>query len=293
MSGPTERNDCPLCSGSSLRGRFVLGHREWVRCADCGHDFGARFDEAALAAEYRAAYYDGADDPRIDAWAQAHRAVWDAAIAQIVELQPKLRRVLDIGAGSGGFLACLRAKRPDVELLASESSEAARAALRRQLPGIRFPVGEAEWLDVHDAAGSGGPGDARVGSEGTADLAGSCDVVTLMQTLEHLAEPLRVCRGARACLRPGGLLFITVPNRRSLGVLLRGRRADCYANGTHLHAFDRRSLTRLLQQAGFVGIRRLVGFGGGQCASPPAAVAQYLLRRTGWSSELRVVAFRP
>jgi SAM-dependent methyltransferase len=177
--------------------------------------------------------------------------------------------VLDVGAGTGGLLARLRARRPDVALAAVESSAAARAALRRTFPGITLAGDDAAQLDARS---------------------GTFDVITMLQTLEHLPDPLAACRGARSCLRPGGLLLVTVPNRRSLAVLRRGRAADCYANGTHLQFFAGATVIALLRAAGFSRIERLVGFGGGQHTAWLPNVAQYLVRVLGWSTELRFVA---
>jgi SAM-dependent methyltransferase len=115
----------------------------------------------------------------------------------------------------------------------------------------------------------------------------------MLQTLEHLRDPLAACRGALHCLRTGGLLFVTVPNRRSLAVWRHGRAADCYANGTHLQFFAKATLHRLLHAAGFLRARRLVGFGGGQHAAWLPALLQYSLRVACLSTELRFVAWRP
>lgn len=267
-----DRRSCPLCAGERLQPTAVIGHRRLARCRSCRHEFVSGCDDAALAAEYRAAYYAAGDDPRIDAWAAAHAPVWDAIAAQVFALAPQAQSLLDVGAGSGGFLLRLAAQRPGLALAAVEPSTAARDALARRLPGITFPAADAGQLDA-------------IGSR--------FDVVTLLQTLEHLREPLAACRGALACLRPGGLLFVTVPNRRALAVRRRGRRADCYANGTHLQFFDRHGVSCLLRRAGFADVRRVVAFGGGQHRRRPWVLAQYALRALGWSVELRFAARRP
>ncbi len=116
------------------------------------------------------------------------------------------------------------------------------------------------------------------------------DVITMLQTLEHLAAPSLALRGALRCLNPGGLLFVTVPNRRSLAVLRRGWRADCFANGTHLQFFSQASLRAVLRRTGFESVRRVVHFGGGQYVGRWSRAVQYLVRWLGLATELRVVA---
>lgn len=272
MLEPAPPRECPICQHPSPTGIGAIGHRRLARCAACGHEFVAAFDAASIAAEYRAAYYADAADPRIAAWAAKHRPVWDAIVEQLRGLHPTATSFLDVGAGSGGFLARLRARHPDAQLAAVESSAPAREALGRSLPAVEFVARAAEELHA---------------------VPRRFDVVTMLQTLEHLADPLTALRGALQCLHPGGVLFVTVPNRRSLVVLRHGRAADCYANGTHLQFFSRRSLFALLGRAGFTAIRRRLHFGGGQQLGPWSTTAQYLLRACGVSTELRVVARGP
>ena len=124
------------------------------------------------------------------------------------------------------------------------------------------------------------------------DVGERYDAVTMLQTLEHLQDPLAACRGALHCLRPGGILFATVPNRRSLTVWRHGRAADCHANGTHLQFFTARAMRQMLRAAGFARVERVVDFGGGQHDGRVLQLAQYALRRVGLSTELRFVAWR-
>lgn len=271
MTTDVSRDTCPLCAHPRPVPLTQIGHRQLARCAACGHRFVSLLSAAALTEEYAAAYYRDADDPRIAAWATTHEAVWDAIVQQLLTLQPNATSFLDIGSGSGGFLQRLRHRVPNARLAAVESSPPARAALAARMPDVAFVAESAERLEA---------------------VAARFDVVTLLQTLEHLADPLAALRGAWHCLLPGGLLFVTVPNRRSLAVLRRGRGADCYANGTHLQFFDARALCGLLRRAGFDVPQRLVHFGGGQHAPLLPRLLQYAVRRLGWSTEIRMVARR-
>ncbi|HEX6812976.1 MAG TPA: class I SAM-dependent methyltransferase [Planctomycetota bacterium] len=231
----------------------------------------SRWNTAVLAAEYRAAYYADATDPRIDAWAASNAAIWDVLANQIVALHPAAKSLLDVGSGTGGFLARMSARCPSISLAAVEPSEAARTSLARRLGHVSIPARSAEELD---------------------SVTSAYDVITMLQTLEHLPDPVAACQHAHRCLRPGGLLLVTVPNRNSVAVWFGGRKAGCYANGTHLHFFSRSGLLLTLRRAGFRRVRRLVGFGGGQHTNVALQSVQYALRALGWSSELRMAAWR-
>lgn len=269
MAEPVPVTACPVCAQPDTPGIGNLGHRHLARCPACGHQFVAHHSGVALAEEYRAAYYRDAADPRITEWATAHRAVWDAIVDQILGLHPAATSFLDVGSGSGGFLERLRLRLPSATLAAVEPAAPARDALRVRMPDVTFVADQAEQLG---------------------QVAVRFDVITLLQTLEHLHDPLATLRGALQCLNPGGLLFATVPNRRSLAVLRRGRGADCFANGTHLQFFSNKSLFTLMRRAGFRQVTRIVHFGGGQHTALASSLAQYFVRSLCLSTELRVVA---
>ncbi len=117
--------------------------------------------------------------------------------------------------------------------------------------------------------------------------------VTLLQVLERVPDPKKLCRDILAQLNPGGVLLLTVPNRHSYQRIARpATQSFCFGNPTHLQFFTRNSIDRLLRQAGFVGIRRIVNFDGIGCCDLPA-MAQWLLRRAALSTELRFATFHP
>jgi 2-polyprenyl-3-methyl-5-hydroxy-6-metoxy-1,4-benzoquinol methylase len=87
------------------------------------------------------------------------------------------------------------------------------------------------------------------------------DVILLAAVLEHLYDPTDTLRRARAALRPGGLLFVDVPNERALALRagslyrrLQGRDWCQYLSPTfspyHVVGFSPRSLRAALHRAG-------------------------------------------
>ncbi len=86
------------------------------------------------------------------------------------------------------------------------------------------------------------------------------DYILLLDILEHLREPERLLRAAKALLKPGGKIIISVPNIANVTVraqLLFGR-FDYAERGildrTHLRFYTRRTARALLKQAGLRSI---------------------------------------
>lgn len=98
--------------------------------------------------------------------------------------------VLDVGCGAGDFLAAVA---PRVRLAVGlETNEAAASAAGAR--GLAVAVAPLETF--------------------AAEREGSFDAVTILHVVEHLQEVRQHLRAAVRCLRPGGALYVSVPNRR-------------------------------------------------------------------------------
>lgn len=111
---------------------------------------------------------------------------WEYGAA--VDALPPRQRVLEVGCGTGDFLAKLR----------SAGHE-----------GIGLEIND-EAIRLGTAAGH----DIRRGT--IEEFAASCDkqfdVVCAFQVLEHVTDPVSFLDGCLACLRDGGLAIFAVPN---------------------------------------------------------------------------------
>lgn len=154
--------------------------------------------------------------------------------------------VLDVGSGGGGFLARIKDDQRRVVGLELDPkyvsySQAAGLVI------IAHPLEHPVW-DSH---------------------AGKFDAVTLWDVIEHVNDPLLVCKRIKMLLRQDGVLLIDTPNRD--GILYRfgqftarlsgGRRLTTLAAQysaapfCHKQIFSKRHMRRMLLAAGFTDIR--------------------------------------
>jgi len=146
-------------------------------------------------------------------------------------------KLLDIGSGRGELL--IAAKQQGWEAIGIEPSSSFTERLRRAGVVIRQEPVE------------------RCGFEES-----SFDVVILAAVLEHLYNPDETIREISLILRPGGALFLDVPNEHGLyfqlgNLYLKLRKRDWVVNLAptfspfHVFGFGSKSLRRLLSKYGF------------------------------------------
>jgi len=160
-----------------------------------------------------------------------------ARVARIRPLLPPDRRpqVADVGGGACAFANALAATGCDVSVF---EPNAANAQFADTAGGVRFVAAP---FDEH-----------AVGVAGIAD--GSLDAITMWHALEHVPNPVATLALARRLLRPGGVLYVSVPNLDSLQADVGGTQW-CYADiPRHLTHFSPEGLASLFQMAGFHSI---------------------------------------
>ncbi|MGI8749377.1 MAG: class I SAM-dependent methyltransferase [Thermoleophilaceae bacterium] len=207
----------------------LMRHR-LVECPTCDAVYASPAPAAtALADAYEEAAYDSGEEARYAAVTYAR------LVRRLLPRLPAAGAALDVGAGDGAFLAQLLALGFD-EATGVEPSAAPVAAatpeLRRRIRQDVFRVGDFE------------PASFRL--------------VTAFQTLEHVADPLELCRGAGTLLRPGGALLVVCHDRRAVVNRAMGLRSPIH-DLEHLQLFSPRSLGRLLERAGLgpIALRRV------------------------------------
>lgn len=163
-----------------------LGHgKEILRCQRCNLLTRTPMPpEEAITEWYREAYWNHYRDEPLGS---KRSNVYIHALAWIERLHPKPGILVDVGCGSGAFLALCQKR--GWRGIGFDSSTQAVACAR------------ALGLEVHCA------------SFLPCDLADeTTDVVTFINALDHLRDPIGALQEAWRILRPGGWVYIRVPN---------------------------------------------------------------------------------
>lgn len=146
---------------------------------------------------------------------------------------PKRGRLLDVGCGNGAFLA--RAREMGWTVTGLEPDAKAVAVCQSQ--GLDVVRGDLEMVP--------------------SDWSNAFDAITLSHCLEHVDHPDQDLARALKLLRPGGMLWIALPNPASIAsAYFRGAWRGLHAP-FHLCIPSRDALRAMLSDSGFSDIRQL------------------------------------
>jgi 2-polyprenyl-3-methyl-5-hydroxy-6-metoxy-1,4-benzoquinol methylase len=223
---------CTLCGGGETRPLFDKAGYRLVQCASCELVFVANpptAEELARIYSFASGYHSKLQSRRLERLhlreARAHQA--------IVAAHATPGRVLDVGCSVGAYLRVAREAGWDAVGLefSRDSSEVARSQ-----HGLEVVTGTLDDRPFPE---------------------GSFDLVTLWDVIEHVPDPLRTMGQVHELLRPDGLVAITTPNidglfpQASLPIARLIRYWPHPEPPHHLYQFSKRTLTRLLEEAGF------------------------------------------
>jgi 2-polyprenyl-3-methyl-5-hydroxy-6-metoxy-1,4-benzoquinol methylase len=181
---------------------------------------------------YYASY--GPAEPK---WEEPRRALQSFYLDLIAKHTRPLLRLLDVGSGQGYLLEAASQRGLDVVGYEVDSETAADVARGRGLPVLSGPF--------EDLTRSAQPFDA----------------IVFHHVLEHLKDPRKYLDCLDSLLRPGGTLFVAVPNIRSISIVTKMvlerlglRRLNLgryYDTSHHLFYYTPGSLSRLLRRRGY------------------------------------------
>ena len=153
----------------------------------------------SLTDAYREAGYTSGEEARYAA------ATYGEVLQTITPLLPDLRGAADIGAGDGAFLERLRA----AGFLETVGFEPSAAPLAAAPPSVRTSIRPEPFC-------------AGVLPDESFTL------ISCMQTIEHVLDPLEVCRDAARALAPRGAVLIACHDRRAFTARILKQRSPIF-----------------------------------------------------------------
>jgi SAM-dependent methyltransferase len=216
---------CLACGGKQHR---LVGSKNqfglW-KCLCCGTIFTCDQAPTAMLEELYDHYYDAARFELLGVVAKSLERV-----VLSFESFRSTGRILDIGFGEGGLLQV--AEKNGWECYGTELSPRS----------LEYGV-QRGWI-VTDKADS----DDRFAPQ-------SFDVVTMIELLEHVPNPQEVLQAAARWLRPGGLLYLTTPNAKSLNQRVLGLEWSVVSPPEHIVIWTPKGIRCALSELGFHDVR--------------------------------------
>lgn len=218
LAGTAAGPPCPACSEASREAVIEQhGRYKLFGCGVCGLQFweprempGARWYEQM---------YSGRDEKLLPL-EPGHQYFLEDPLA------PRGGELLDIGCGTGNFLAAAREAGYGVAGIEMDSNAAGFARERLGLERV-LPLTISEFVERH--------AEERF------------NVVTFFEVLEHQSAPVEFLRKVKECALPGGVIALSVPNRERW---LTGPDVLDYPPN-HFLRWNAASLTKCLSSQGF------------------------------------------
>jgi SAM-dependent methyltransferase len=221
---------CPTCGADDPRHELDKDHMRLVRCPSCDLVYVSPcFDEAHYQEVYASQEY---QDIVRDLGIKSHEYRVERFGRERVELMARhlpadrpRPRYLDVGCSTGFVVEAARS--------------AGWEAIGTDLNPSAVEYGISRGLDLRTTSLDAG---------GFADA--SFDAVSMFDVLEHLFEPQLALQSAVRLLRPGGIVFLYVPNYDSASRLLMGKDAHFIWPTHHLNYYTPATMRDLLERLG-------------------------------------------
>jgi 2-polyprenyl-3-methyl-5-hydroxy-6-metoxy-1,4-benzoquinol methylase len=225
---------CNHCGTTGAAHLFRAKGYDLVRCTGCGLAYIANppsAEELTVLYSAGADYHTALCDPTSATFATQDRI----AVRHLAETWRAVKsgRLLDVGCSIGQFAA--RARDAGFAATGLEMN-AASAAFARSHYGLEVAEGT-----IHDAP----------------QEAGSLDVLTMFDVIEHVPDPLGDLKKAWDLLAPGGRIVLSTPNIDGLfpkASLPIAKKLDYWPHPEppyHLYQFSAKTLGAMLAKAGF------------------------------------------
>jgi 2-polyprenyl-3-methyl-5-hydroxy-6-metoxy-1,4-benzoquinol methylase len=281
----TER-PCPTCGSQEFALELEKDHMRLVRCRACALVYvSPTFDEAHYKKVYASQeYQDIVRDLGINSHAyRVERFGTERVGLMARHLTVDRPRYLDVGCSTGFVVEAAR--------------DAGWEAIGIDLNPSAIDYGRSRGLDLRTVAleDAGFPG-------------GSFDAVSLFDVLEHLLDPVRTLRACTRLLKPGGIVFLYVPNYDSASRVLMGKNAHFIWPTHHLNYYTPETIRELMTREGlatayvategldvvdYLWYRREVLGKNDAGVEEIADVLQFFVNAGAYGKNLRIIARRP
>lgn len=220
---------CPTCGSRDARHELDKDHMRLVRCAACDLVYVTpTFDDAHYKRVYASREYQDivrdlgikSHEYRVQRFGQERVRL----MANHLGASPR-PRYLDVGCSTGFVVEAAR--------------DAGWEAVGIDLNPSAVEFGRARGLDLRTVA-----------LEEAAFEPESVDAISLFDVLEHLLDPVRTLRACTRLLRPGGIVFLYVPNYDSASRLLMGKDAHFIWPTHHLNYYTPATIGHLMAREG-------------------------------------------
>lgn len=219
---------CLVCQHNSA-GLFCSKQQQtYLQCSKCGHVFVTEptaVDALKASYENRESHHGENEKIRWDYSHIKHELVYKPLLDRI-SLFTRKGKLLDIGCSNGSFV--------------HSAQKMGWQAFGMELEKKSIEIARSFGLTVF-----------------TKDLmtqalpAGSFQVVTMWQVLEHLADPIMILNEIRRILKPGGVLALSTPNISSIGWMLLKGQWGAIEPDVHLNLFNSKGVRKIAESCGF------------------------------------------
>ncbi len=225
---------CPVCGDKSAKKLWVKNSFDIFRCQSCGALF-VPDRNINLKSLYSKDYFTGAvrgfGYADYDRDKEAMRGTFEIYLAKIEKALPRdlPRRLLDVGAANGMFLAV--AKKRNWEVWGVEVSDFAATEGRKR--GFDIKTGTIIEAKFPDAFFS---------------------VVTLWDVLEHIQDPHATLQEIARITKETGLIAVNTPDTQSLFAKLMGKHWHLAIPPEHLILYNAKNAGRMLKKYGYATV---------------------------------------
>jgi 2-polyprenyl-3-methyl-5-hydroxy-6-metoxy-1,4-benzoquinol methylase len=214
-----EHNKCLVCDGEQLNPLNGFEKHHLTKCGACGFVFCKPIPTQDELNEVYEGY--GRNDYLSDLTIQAYERVLDS-----FEPYRKTNKLIDVGCGIGYFLEV--AKKRGWEVYGTEFTE--EAVKMCESKGASMKLGPLNTKDYE---------------------AGSFDIITSFEVVEHINNPREELSSFNKILRKGGLVYCTTPNFNAVERFQLGASWNVLTYPEHLSYYTPKTLKGVFKETGF------------------------------------------